>query len=396
MKVAYLTSQFPFGFAEAFLEAEAAVLAELCGDLLVVPARPKSRESRFPGLHARCLRLSAYAPGTMFLALREFVRSPVRALSLLIRITGARYRRSAKLKNLILFPKALAVAGVLRAQRVEHIHAHWLSTPSTIAYLAAELTGIPWSCTAHRFDIFEDNLLPEKMKSARFVRVISARSRALVVMRRDGAPSERCTVLHMGVALGAAAPQPGPGQGLRLLCAASLRPVKGHRYLVDALAHLRDRGIPVHCDLVGEGPLRTELARQIRALALPDRVCLRGSVPHDVLLAELASGAYDLAVLASTEAGTEFEGIPVALMEAMAAGVPCVATATGSIPELIAPDSGSVLVPQRDATALAAAIASFRDPAFRDLAARQARGRIASAFDVHDTAGRLYHMMAVT
>ncbi|TAM74938.1 colanic acid biosynthesis glycosyltransferase WcaL [bacterium] len=394
MRIAYVTSQFPFGPGEAFLEAEAAALAELCEEVLVVPARPKSVENRYPGLRARSIRLPPYAPRTLVLAAGEALRSPVRAMSLLVRLIGLRYRLAAKLKNLVLYPKALAVASVLRSERVEHIHAHWLSTPSTIAYLASELTGIPWSCTAHRFDIFEENLLPAKLASARFVRAISARNRALVVARGNGSSPERCTVLHMGVSLRGVSPEPREQTCLRLVCAASLVPVKGHRYLIEALARLRDRGLSFHCDVIGDGPLHGAIARQITETRLGPFVRLRGSVPHESLLAELMAGVYDVAVLASTESGMDFEGIPVALMEAMAAGLPCVATCTGSIPELIDEDCGSLLVPQRDALALAAAINAFADPARRSAAGHLARRRIAHAFDVREITERLYRMMS--
>lgn len=394
MRIAYVTSQFPFGPGEAFLEAEAAALAELGGELLLVPARPKSLESRYPDLHARSVRLAPYAPRTLLLAAGEVLRSPVHTVSLLVRLIGARCRVPAKLKNLALYPKALAVASTLRSERIEHIHAHWLSTPSTIAYLASELTGIPWSCTAHRFDIFEENLLPAKLASARFVRAISARNRALVMAHGNGSSAERCTVVHMGVRLRGISPEPAEHACLRLVCAASLVPVKGHRYLIEALARLRDRGLSFRCDVIGDGPLRGTIARQISERHLEPFVRLCGNVPHESLLADLTAGIYDVAVLASTESGTEFEGIPVALMEAMAAGLPCVATYTGSIPELIDGESGSLLVPQRDALALAAAIAAFADPVRRSVASRLARGRIAHAFDVRKTAERLYHMMS--
>lgn len=393
MKIAYVTSHFPFGPGEAFLEAEAAALARLCEEVIVIPTRPRGTRSRYPDLPARSIRLDAFAWRTLGLAAREGIRRPGQAASLLVRLMRRRYRLRTKLKNLLLYPKALAVASVCRRESVDHIHAHWLSTPSTVAYVAAEMTGIPWSCTAHRFDIFEDNLLADKLASARFVRAISARNRDLVIERSNGTPRERLAVVHLGVKLPSSTRPPTTGGTLHILCPASLVAVKGHRYLIGALAILRRRRVPFCCDLVGDGPLRERIAYQIAAADLDAVVRIRGAIPHSALMAELSAGDYDLAVLASTESGTEFEGIPVALVEAMAAGVPCVATRTGSIAELVDASSGSMLVAQRDVEALAAAIASFADPVRRDACGRLARERVARSFDVRWTADQLFRMI---
>ncbi|MDE2571533.1 MAG: glycosyltransferase [bacterium] len=396
MRVAYVTSQFPFGPGEAFLHAEAEALARLSGDLVVVPTRPKTRESRYGALPARVVRLDTWAPRTLALAALETLAQPRRAWRALMRLLATPYRLSTKLKNLAVFPKALAVARTLREEGVEHIHAHWLSTPSTVAYVAATMIGVKWSCTAHRFDIFEDNLLAEKLSSAAFVRAISARNRELIVARgRDGA-GERCRVVHLGVTLPQHVRPPSEPGTLRILCPASLVPVKGHAYLIAALAHLRDSGAAFTCDFVGEGHLREPIEQQIAQAGLSGQLRLRGNIAHERLMAELTGGAYDLVVLASTETGTEFEGIPVALMEAMAAGIPCVATRTGSIPELIDDASGSILVPQRDAQALASAIAAFADPVYRSECGRRARERVASSFDVRQTTGALFRMMCAS
>lgn len=396
MKIAYITSRFPYGPGEAFLEAETTMLAQLCDELIVIPTRPKSRRSHYPGLSTRSVRLHAFGLTSLGLAVREACRQPGRAASLLFRLLGTRYRLRTKVKNLLLYPKALAVASVCRSQGIDHIHAHWLSTPSTVAYVAAQMTEIPWSCTAHRFDIFEDNLLEAKVASARFVRAISARNRDLIIERSNGIPRDRFAVVHLGVGLPQAVRPETSVETLRMLCAAALVPVKGHRYLIEALAGLRSRRIPFSCDLVGDGPLRARITDQIAAADLGAVVRVRGAIPHATLMAELNAGAYDLVVLASTEDGTEFEGIPVALIEAMAAGIPCVATATGSIPELIDDASCSTLVPQRDPDALAAAIAGFTDPVRRRESGLRARSCVERSFDVRATAGQLYRMMRAT
>jgi len=118
-------------------------------------------------------------------------------------------------------------------------------------------------------------------------------------------------------------------------------------------------------------------------------------MPHDILLSRLERSFYDLVVLPSVDVdGRPGEEIPVALMEAMAVGVPCVATRTGEVHELIDDPRCSRVVPQRDSGALALAIAEFAlDPGRRaDIGAR-ARQRICDAFDVRATTLELYQLM---
>ena len=310
-------------------------------------------------------------------------------------LISARHDWRAKLKNLVVLPKSLAVAWEVRRQGIEHVHALWLSTPATVAYVVSELTGIPWSCSAHRFDLFADNLLREKLESAAFVRAISQDTRRLLVERAGTNLSERCHVAHLGVAVPRYPQVPHTTRALRLLCPAQLVARKGHRYLLRALAQLSERGVAFECDLAGDGPLAQDVRKEIDSLGLSSSVSMCGIVPHDILLSRLARGFYDLVVLASIDIDDEpGEGISVALMEAMAVGVPCVATRTGGVAELIDDPRCSRMVPQRDSDALAVAIAEFAlHPEQRADVGEQARRRIFEEFDAHSTTVRLCELI---
>jgi glycosyltransferase involved in cell wall biosynthesis len=171
------------------------------------------------------------------------------------------------------------------------------------------------------------------------------------------------------------------GSELRLVTPASLLPVKGHRYLLEALAGLDG----VTLDLAGAGPLREDLEQ--RALGLP--VTFLGPVSHPELLAGLEQARWDAVVLPSapTPEGDR-EGVPVTLVEAMAAGVPVVSTASGAIPELVTEGSG-LLVPPADPAALREAIETLRDPELRRSLAAAGRGRVEQEFDVDRIAAEL-------
>jgi glycosyltransferase involved in cell wall biosynthesis len=141
-----------------------------------------------------------------------------------------------------------------------------------------------------------------------------------------------------------------------ILIPARLAEKKGHEYLFRALAIVRDHyDVPIRCLVVGDGPLRKHLEQLRAVLNLEETVELVGQVPHEELFQLYAGGTVDAVVLPSVVAHDgEREGIPVALMEAMAFGIPIITTPNGGIREL-AEGVGS-LVPERDPQALAAAI----------------------------------------
>ena len=400
MRLGLVSAKYPFGPKEPYLDTELRALAPRLDAVTVIPTSPTDAELGFAGVPGDVVRLPVAGLATFALAARAFARRPLRALGTIAALLGERYPWRAKLKNVAVVPKGLAVAEVVRARRLEHVHAYWLSTPATVAWIAARVAGIPFSATAHRWDVYEDNMPARKLRDAAFVRTISERGRRDLLARTGGDPA-KVSVVRLGVALPARGRVPvvaGDSWGrlpdddrpLRILCAAALVPVKGHAVLLKALALLRDRGVAFACTLAGEGPKRAEIAAAVAAERLGDAVRLAGTVPHDELLAQLQRGDYDVSVIASVEgAGGLMEGVPVALIEAMAAGTVVVATDSGSVGELVDGTTG-LLVPHSNPAALADALARVgRDPALRDQLRDAARARVERDFDVARTTERL-------
>lgn len=398
MRLAYLTSRFPYAYiGETFFSPEVRQLARLCDELHVIAARPQFTRSVFEDLGSIDVRIPPASVRTFADACTEAARYPSRAALALWRIAAPRYALSAKLRNLSLFPKALATARYIREHDIDHIHAHWLTTSSTIAYIAATMTGIRWSCTAHAHDIFANNLVRQKVRSATFVRVIAERNRRHLAANA-GVDPNTLKLVHLGVDVPPPPPAvPDAGRPLQITCIARLDPIKGLDDLLASLAILRERGVDFHCDIAGSGPLADHLADSVAKLGLERFVTLRGMVEHHTVLAELRAGRYDVLVLPSLELEGvgKHEGIPIALMEAMAAGVPCVATATGCIPELIDTTNG-MLVAQRDSDALAGSLARIaRDRGFALELGRLARERIDAEFNAVKTSRALYDLICV-
>ena len=392
MKLAYVTALFPFAHSEQFFEEEVRSLSRRV-EVIVVPVRPPAATPCYQDVGA-ALHLPLFSARVAALAVRAAARAPLRALSTLALVAfGPGSSLRARAVNLATFPKALAVAHEARRLGVDHIHAAWLTTPATLGWIVARMTGIPFSATAHQHDVFAHNLAARKVAAATFVRVISARNADHLREQLPEALRARCIVGHLGVALPAAPAVPEP-RTPRILCAARLGNWKGHADLLEALAILKTRGVAFTCDLAGDGELRDAVAASIARLQLADVVRMLGYVAHPALVAALAAGDYDLFALPSTEDGSEHEGIPVAVMEAMAAALPVVVTTTGSIPELVEPEHGA-LVPQRDPPALARALESLLlDREARLRAGRAGRERIRRDFETNATTELLLSLMS--
>lgn len=206
-----------------------------------------------------------------------------------------------------------------------------------------------------------------------------------------GVPLEKTFTLHLGVPLPSSLGNPiveeAKQRSFVLLCPAALLPIKGHKYLIEALRYLPEE---VHLWLAGEGPLRSELVSEVQRLGLEERVKFLGYLPHDSLLQLYREKQVDAVVLPSVDLGGGLnEGIPVSLIEAMAFGYPVVATATGGIPELLR-DGAGLLVPDKSAEALAQAISQLlRDKDLRQDLARGGRLRVEQEFAVERVARTL-------
>jgi glycosyltransferase involved in cell wall biosynthesis len=274
--------------------------------------------------------------------------------------------------------KGVWLGRLLKNRNIDHIYCHWAGCSATMAWAASLVSGVPWSMTAHRWDIFANNLLCQKARSACFVRFIS--NDGVNLARGIGLETlGNVHVIHMGVSLPATYSTPA-ALPLRsgcpiILCAANLVPVKGHTYLFTAFNTLRRRNIDCELWLAGDGPLRAALETQVKSLGLEGKTRFLGSLSHARLLALYEQGLIAMVVLPSLH-----EGIPVSLMEAMSFGVPVISTRTGGTAELVGPQEG-ILVPPADPEALASAMETLlADPTHARLLAEAGRRKVLTEF----------------
>ena len=386
MKIAYITAQTPYGKGEAFVLEEMLAIFELGINIVIIPRNPSKEVFQKKG--ERLLGNTIWLPLLDKRIFFYFLKVLISEL-LVWRIIGTILQRSRTrkiaAKNLAILPKAVFVANLLRNKRVEHIHAHWGSTTATMAWIISELTGIPWSVTFHRWDIKENNMLEEKVKSAKFVRCISENGRDELLNMISGKYKNKVKVIHMGVKTPDKTSEAKIDRDFfTIVTPANLLEVKGHKFLVEACSILIERGIECfQCIFYGGGPLKEKLENMIKEKNLTEYIKMPGVIPHERLIDMYKNHRIDMVVLPSiTTSNGEHEGIPVALMEAMAAGVPVISTTTGGIPELLGNGAG-ILVPPEDCEALADAIQLLmKDSEMRSKLSAQGRAKIEKEFAI--------------
>ncbi len=377
MRLAIVSSRFPKGRGEPYLGVELEALRPHLSYLTVEPVRPPLS-----------LRTVALAAATC-------VSAPVRCIRALFEVLRGSGSPTVRLKNLTAFPRALALAWEFRRQGIEHVHAYWLSVPATAALVISRVNGIPFSSTAHRWDITERNMIAEKARRASFVRVVSEYGRAELA-RAVPHCAEKFSVVRLGTALDEA------GQGARserndtltLLCAAAFVPVKGHRDLLSAFERAHRVNPELELTLCGTGTLEDEIREYAENLTCSSAIHFAGYVERRTLLEQLRRGTYDAVILASRDDGREHEGVPSILIEAASLGVACIATRSGSITELLGDDS-AFLAPPHQPHLLAQAILAARNPIERRRRAARARERAVQLHDPAHSAAQLISLLGI-
>jgi glycosyltransferase involved in cell wall biosynthesis len=295
-----------------------------------------------------------------------------------------------------IFPKTVYFARRMAAEGVTHVHAHFASHPAAAAFVIHRLVGIPYSFTGHGSDLHIDRrMLREKVAEAAFVVTISNYNRELILSECGAEHGDKTVVIHCGVdtdifRLRAADTSQAQRDGrFNIACIGTLHEVKGQTYLIDACRVLRDRGIDFACHFVGDGPDRAALTEQAAEAGLQSQVKFHGQCPREAVAGLLQQAKVLVAPSVPSSDGRR-EGIPVVLMEAMASGVPVVASRLSGIPELVQHEICGLLAPPRDVDALADAIFDVhQNPAQAARRAEAARQRVECEFDLHRNAAAL-------
>ncbi len=289
---------------------------------------------------------------------------------------------------------ALALAHRLRGRQIDHLHAHFAHAPATVAMYAARQLGVSFSFTGHAVDLFRDRaLLKPKLRRARFVNCISTWHRAFY-QELVARPEAQYPVVRCGVDPAEFAPSARPaGNPPLLLGVGRLVPKKGFDVLLAAAVRLAARGVAFRVCIAGDGPELARLRMQAGAPGLAGRVEFPGACSAAHVRALLRDA--DLFVLpCRVDAEGDRDGIPVVLMEAMAAGVPVVSGDLPALRELVQPGVTGLLVPPGDADALADCLAGLlADPEQRAVLAAGGRRRVTEEFALEVNIQRILNVL---
>lgn len=357
-KILYITVQAPYGRGEPFLIEEMLSIKDFGYSLLIVPVRPpneifhiKSKKLLSNTIKLPLINISMILKLFIFLFTKPIV---------FYKLLHSIYKNSPNIKtlckNLIILPKGIFLSYFIKKQNITHIHAHWSSTPSSFAYIISQINKIEWSFTAHSGAILRNNMLKEKVRTAKFVRVIS-KNRYNDILNIVGENyKHKIFISHLGVNV----PKnrlikKDLSNPIILASIGSLYNLKGHKYLIKACYLLKKQNINFNCLIIGKGQDESNLVKMVNNFKLQNNISFLGELPHENVLEMMLKKEINILIhpsiiVKSKNGEVREEGIPVSLIEAMGNCIPVIATDTGSIPELVR--GNGLLVPEKDSLAI--------------------------------------------
>jgi len=406
MRIAYVIPAFPPAPSQPFVVNEMIEVQAAGHEVLAVPLY-RARAALRHGTFGRLRPAAVFSPalvdaGILARSLGTVLARPIavfRTLVSLHRAAGTNPWSHARL--LAVTPKALAAARWLATARVDRVHAHFANQTADCAAIAATIAGIPFSFTAHAYDVysraprFRNDTLGWKLRRAAQVFAVSEFGARRLRAALPPSARDHVHTAYVGIPLDLFRPEPAlPNlDGLRLLCVARFAETKGLDTLLDACAVLRERGVRFRLRLYGEGPLHEALVARIAGHALGGQVVLGAPIPQEEVARQMRA-CHVVVVPCRPDRSGDMDGIPTVFMEAMATGRPVISCPISGIPELVRDGETGLLVPPDDPRALADAVERLaRDEPLRVRLGRQGRALVERQHDQRETARRLLDLM---
>ncbi len=389
---------FPY-LTETFIYREALALRELGLDIITVANRPPNPDQLPPDVSHLPQTTRYIFPLTvrkllemLFAHLVFCIRRPgayVHALRILL---GEESRHPRIwLRNIMHFAGAGYLAWILRQDSIDHLHAPFSTNAASLALFASILIDCPCSMTIHNEIFIERLLLPAKLRHAQFIACISDYSRqALMEDYPDLTLHDKFTIVRCGL-------DPDDFQIVPhkrhtppvILSASQLVERKGIAYLIAACGILKRRNVPFRCTIAGDGDERANLEALVMELELTGDIHFTGRYSQEDIHALFSDADVFVLPCIVTPHGDR-DGIPVVLMEAMAAGLPVVSTTISGISELIQAEVNGLLVEEQNPKTLADAIERLlSDESLCQRLTTRARATVEGEFNIHNTSQRL-------
>src|SRR5437868_13605320 len=333
MRLGYLYSRYPV-LSQTFCDAEMLALEQLGFELEIGSVYPPLTSLRHE--HIDCLRAPIhYAPPQEILKISEKNAKtdgkwPCDLVDRHERKYGPGVKAEQRARN------ALYFADFFARSRVDHVHVHFANRAAHSALFLKEISGIPFSVTAHGQDFMKDlgsdDLLREICAAAEFVAAETDYSRDLLCQRcPDSAAKIHRVYNGIDVERFPAPALAAMNHVPRMVSVGRVVEFKGFEHLIHACAEFARRGFDFNCDIIGDGPLRDMLRLKVDSLNLSSRINLLGSLSQGAVLEKLQTA--DIFALASvTDAEGASDVFPTVIVEAMASARPVVSTRLAGIP----------------------------------------------------------------
>lgn len=392
--VGYVMSVWP-RLSETFILQEIIAVERLGGRLRIFsvknpkdgPVHAKVAQVRAP---VKYLSIRRNRRAVWQANLRLFFKEPARYFRTLL--WAMRFGRPVYVRR---FFQAGYLAEIVSQESVSHLHAHFAHDPTLVAMFTHRLTGIPYSFTAHAKDIYVKTpleILRAEAQQAQAVITCTEYNRKYLADHLGLVSNDKLHCIYHGLETSqfkfsrARGSRPGPPV---ILSVARLVEKKGLNNLIAAAEILRGRGRSFQIEIIGDGPMRQALETQVLDLGLSNWVRLLGPLPHEsVCEAYERASLFVLPCVVAPDG--DRDGIPNVLLEAMACGVPVIATPVSGIPELIVAEREGVLVPPNSPEMLADALDRLlAQPELCDRLALAARAKVEAWFSVEGSSSRL-------
>jgi glycosyltransferase involved in cell wall biosynthesis len=297
-------------------------------------------------------------------------------------------------KNIIALLKANHYLLFYNRKQLKFVYSFMINAPASFGYFISVISEVPFGVSAHRGDIEVKNMLKAKTKHACFVRTISKIGKERICNYTGYTDNEiNIITIPLGVEVTPANRNTKQLNTSKLILFPALfYPVKGHKYAVEAIELLSKKRKDFILLCAGDGPVFKEIRKMIHSKSLDNYIQLLGLIPNEQLQ-EIMRDA-DIVILPSiNDDYGNHEGIPVALMEAMALRKPVISTNTGGIPELLGNGAG-LLIAEKDPVALCESINELlNNEQLRQQIADTGFRRVSNDFNITENANRVYQLI---
>jgi len=387
-KLAYLVSRFP-AVSHTFIQREVEALRQEGFEISLFSVNPHDIATHLQTDADRALAAETFylkqAPlKSLWQGIWDsFAFAPGRFVATFFKALGNGFY------HLFYFLEATLLGSVLYKKKIDHLHVHFANPAAMVAFYVQRLYGIPYSITVHGPDEFYDTTaqhLAEKFKEAKFLICISNYTQSQIYRLLPPDQWHKVHIVRMGIDPVQYAPSLSPSkkeEPFMITCVGRLSISKGQPLLCQAVQDLLEEGLPLQLVFIGDGPERKWLEKFSN-----ERIHLLGAQNQQGVRTQLEKT--DLFVLPSFA-----EGVPVALMEAMAMEIPCIASGINGIPELIIHEKSGWLVYPSDLEGLKLSLKRlYHDSNLRLTLAKEGRQRIIESYDLGKNTKQLAELLS--